>query len=140
MITTDRARAGADRLPTLLHRRALPEFLVLCGFVVLTVALTYPLVWHLRDSLPGYPPVDNFHYLWELWYPAHAIFDLHTSPFVDPKIYSPFGFDLIRNQDMSPATVLLFAPLTWAVGEVVAYIAAWRHGQHGDAASWARVA
>jgi hypothetical protein len=75
----------------------------------------------LRDSLPGYPPVDNFHYLWELWYPAHAIFDLHTSPFVDPKIYSPFGFDLIRNQDMSPATVLLFAPLTWAVGEVVAY-------------------
>jgi hypothetical protein len=101
--------------------RLSPELLVLCAFTLATVPLTYPLAWHLRDSLPGFPPVDNFHYLWELWYPAHAIFDLHSSPFLDPKIFSPFGFDLIRSQDMSPATVLLFAPLTRAVGEVVAY-------------------
>jgi hypothetical protein len=97
-----------------------PDILVLCGFTLLTVALTYPIVWHLSDSLPG-RPVDNFHYLWELWYPAHAIFDLHTSPFIDSNVYSPFGFDLIRNQDLSPATVLLFLPLTRAVGEVLTY-------------------
>jgi hypothetical protein len=115
-----------DTAPATAHRRVpwsrlAPELLVLCAFTLATVPLTYPLAWHLRDSLPGFPPIDNFHYLWELWYPAHAIFDLHSSPFVDPKIYSPFGFDLIRSQDMSPATVLLFAPLTRAVGEVVAY-------------------
>ena len=120
MMTAEPAPAGADRRPRPWYVRTLPDMLVLCGFSILTVALTYPIVWHLSDSLPG-RPVDNFHYLWELWYPAHAIFDLHTSPFIDPKIYSPFGFDLIRNQDMSPATVLLFLPLTRAVGEVVAY-------------------
>ena len=121
MIRADRPPAAADRLLRVLRGRLVPDVLVMCGFLVLTVALTYPIVWRFADTLPGYPPVDNFHYLWELWYPAHAIFDLHTSPFVDPNIYSPFGFDLIRNQDMSPATVLLFAPLTRAVGEVVAY-------------------
>jgi hypothetical protein len=98
-----------------------PDVLVMCGFLVLTVALTYPIAWRFADALPGYPPGDNFHYLWELWYPAHAIFDLHRSPFIDSKILSPFGFDLIRQQDLSPATVLLFMPLTRAVGEVVAY-------------------
>jgi len=97
------------------------DLLILCGFVILTAGLTYPLVWHLSDSLPGFPPEDNFHYLWELWYPAHAIFERHTSPFVDPYIYSPFGFDLILNQDLSPATVLLFAPVTFLLGEVVTY-------------------
>jgi hypothetical protein len=119
MRTADHARV--DHRSTLLRGGVMFDTLVLCSFAVLTVALTYPISWHLSDSLPGYPPIDNFHYLWELWYPAHAIFDLHTSPFVDPHVYSPFGFDFIRNQDMSPATVLLFVPLTRAVGEVVAY-------------------
>ena len=120
MMTAEPTSAGEDR-PSVLGSRTLADVGVLCGFTLLTVALTYPIPWHLSDSLPGYPPVDNFHYLWELWFPAHAIFDLHRSPFLDPNIYSPFGFDLIRNQDMSPVTVLLFVPLTRAVGEVVAY-------------------
>lgn len=119
MITTDVAPVVAERSQQ--WERLRTDLLALCAFTLGTVPLTYPVLWHLRDSLPGFPPVDNFHYLWELWYPAHAIFDLHTSPFLDPNIYSPFGFDLIRSQDMSPATVLLFAPLTRAVGEVVAY-------------------
>jgi hypothetical protein len=121
MISAARAPGSVDRLTAVLRGRLTADVLVLFGFVLSTVVLTHPIAWHLRDSLPGYPPVDNFHYLWELWYPAHAIFDLRVSPFIDSKIYSPFGFDLIRNQDLSPATVLLFAPLTRTVGEVVAY-------------------
>ena len=77
MMTTGSAPARADRQARLWYVRMAPDILVLFGFALLTVALTYPIVWHLSDSLPG-RPVDNFHYLWELWYPAHAIFDLHT--------------------------------------------------------------
>lgn len=93
---------------------------VLLLYTVLTVAMTYPAVLFLRTKVLG-GPEDNFHFLWELWYVAHAIFDLHKSPFFDPDVFVPFGFSLIRNQDLSPGTVLLFSPLTHFFGEVFTY-------------------
>jgi len=85
--------------------------LVLLLYAVLTTVMTYPAVLFLRTKILG-GPEDNFHFLWELWYVAHALFDLHKSPFFDPDVFVPFGFSLIRNQDLSPGTVLLFSPLT----------------------------
>src|SRR5215468_4210769 len=94
--------------------------LVLLLYVVLTIAMTYPAAFFLRTKVMG-GPGDNFHFLWELWYVAHALFDLHKSPFFDPDVFVPFGFSLIRNQDLSPGTVLLFSPLTHFFGEVFTY-------------------
>jgi hypothetical protein len=96
------------------------NLLVLLLYTGLTVALTYPAVLFLRSKVLG-GPEDNFHFLWELWYVAHALFDLHKSPFFDPNVFVPFGFSLIRNQDLSPGTVLLFSPLTHFFGEVFTY-------------------
>jgi hypothetical protein len=95
-------------------------FVVLLLYVCLTIAMTYPAVLFLRTKVLG-GPADNFQFLWELWYVAHSIFDLHKSPFFDPDVFVPFGFSLIRNQDLSPGTVLLFAPLTHFFGEVFTY-------------------
>ena len=94
--------------------------LVLLLYVILTIAMTYPVAFFLRTKVIG-GPADNFHFLWELWYVAHALFDLHKSPFFDPDVFVPFGFSLIRNQDLSPGTVLLFSPLTHFFGEVFTY-------------------
>src|SRR5215467_7106342 len=94
--------------------------LVLLLYVVLTMAMTYPAAFFLRTKVMG-GGGDNFHFLWELWYVAHALFDLHRSPFFDPDVFVPFGFCLIRNQDLSPGTVLLFSPLTRCFGEVFTY-------------------
>ena len=94
--------------------------LVLLLYALLTIAMTYPAVLFLRTKVMG-GPEDNFHFLWELWYVAHALFDLHKSPFFDPDVFVPFGFSLIRNQDLSPGTVLLFSPLTRCFGEVFTY-------------------
>jgi hypothetical protein len=96
------------------------NLLVLLLYTLLTVALTYPALLFLRTKVPG-GPEDNFHFLWELWYVAHAFFDLHRSPFFDPDVFVPFGYSLIRNQDLSPGTVLLFSPLTYFFGEVFTY-------------------
>jgi hypothetical protein len=93
---------------------------ILLIYVGLTIAMTYPAVLFLRTKVLG-GPADNFHFLWELWYVAHALFDLHKSPFFDPDVFVPFGFSLIRNQDLSPGTVLLFSPLTHFFGEVFTY-------------------
>src|SRR5947207_1529538 len=95
--------------------------LVLLLYVFLTIILTYPAVFFLRTRVLGGFPEDNFHFLWELWYVAHAIFDLHKSPFFDPDVFVPYGFDLLRNQDLSAGTVLFFSPLTQCFGEVFAY-------------------
>jgi hypothetical protein len=97
------------------------NIVVFLFFSLLTIVLTYPAAFHLGDRVIGAYRGDNFHYLWQLWYPAHAVFDLHTSPFLDPDIYVPYGFDLIRNQDLSPANVLLFMPVTYLLGEVATY-------------------
>jgi len=94
--------------------------LVLLVYIVLTVAMTYPAALFLSNKVMG-GAGDNFHFLWELWYVAHALFDLHKSPFFDPDVSVPFGFSLIRNQDLSPGTVLLFSPLTQFFGEVFTY-------------------
>jgi len=94
--------------------------LVLFLYVILTIAMTYPAAFFLRTKVMG-GPGDQFHFLWELWYVAHALFDLHKSPFFDPDVFVPFGFSLIRNQDLSPGTVLLFSPLTHFFGEVFTY-------------------
>jgi len=95
-------------------------FVILLLYVCLTIAMTYPAVLFLRTKVLG-GPADNFHFLWEFWYVAHSTFDLHKSPFFDPDVFVPFGFSLIRNQDLSPGTVLLFAPLTHFFGEVFTY-------------------
>jgi hypothetical protein len=96
------------------------NLLVLLLYTLLTAAVTYPALLFLRTKVPG-GPEDNFHFLWELWYVAHALFDLHKSPFFDPDVFVPFGFSLLRNQDLSPGTVLLFSPLTHFCGEIVTY-------------------
>jgi hypothetical protein len=96
------------------------NLLVLLLYVLVTIAMTYPAVLFLRSRVIG-GPEDNFHFLWELWYVAHALFDLHKSPFFDPDVFVPFGYSLIRNQDLSPGTVLLFSPLTHLFGEVLTY-------------------
>ena len=101
-------------------KRPSETILVFLFYALLTVALTYPAVFFLRTKVLG-GPADNFHFLWELWYVAHALFDLHKSPFFDPDVYVPFGFSLIRNQDLSPGTVLLFSPLTHFFGEIFTY-------------------
>lgn len=93
---------------------------VVLFYIALTVVMTYPAVLFLHKKVMG-GPEDQFQFLWGLWYVAHALFDLHKSPFFDPDVFVPFGFSLIRNQDLSPGTVLLFSPLTHFFGEVFTY-------------------
>ena len=73
------------------------NMLTLGFYTVLAVIVTWPALVHLRDQVLGDYPGDNFQFLWALLYTAHAIFDLHSSPFFDPDIYFPFGFSLFRN-------------------------------------------
>ncbi len=98
------------------------NMLALGFYTILAIIVTWPALVHLGDRVLGVYPGDNFQFLWALWYTAHAIFDLHSSPFFDPDIYFPFGFSVFRNLgEVSPATILASIPLTRCVGEVATY-------------------
>jgi hypothetical protein len=81
-----------ERLAGVVRSRwELPSVAALVGG--LAIAQTWPLVTRLGTSMPGWP-MDNFAFLYKLWWFRTALAVQHTSPFFDPNSYAPFGFDL----------------------------------------------
>ncbi len=70
---------------------------VLGLFAVLALALSWPLVAHLGDRLPGTATwaFDESTFVWNIWHFKHTLLDLHTSPLHSELIWYPLGIDLI---------------------------------------------
>ncbi len=95
--------------------------MVLGLFTVLTVVMTYPLVRSPGSSILGPPaPGDNFEYLYKVWWFAHALFEEHVSPFFNPAMFYPFGYNVALSETTLSHTIPAL-PLTVIWGEVVAY-------------------
>jgi hypothetical protein len=89
-------------------------------YSVLAVLYTYPLVLHLSDRVIGPARGDNLEYLWKIWWVAHALFDLHTSPMFIPSINVPNGYPLAYG-DLTSIHTFFAAPFTYVFGEVIVY-------------------
>jgi len=59
-------------------------------FAALAVAWTWPLVLHLRDSLPG-GPGDNYSFVWNLWWMRHVLATPGLEYFHTTYLFYPFG-------------------------------------------------
>ncbi len=94
--------------------------LALGFFCLLTLGVTWPLLLHWTDRVPGWYVADNYEYLWKLWWFKHALLDLRQSPLVAPQIFYPQGFAL-AHAELTPLHTILGLPLTWAFGEIVTY-------------------
>ena len=94
----------------------------LAGFVLLSVLLTYPLVWQLGSKIPGPPaPGDNLEYLFKTWWFKHALFELSpATPFFNPDAFYPFGYPVTLSETTLSNTIPAL-PLTLLLGEVAAY-------------------
>jgi hypothetical protein len=70
---------------------------VLGLFAVLSLALSWPLVAHLGDRLPGTATwaFDESTFVWNIWHFKHTLLDLHASPLHSELIWYPLGIDLI---------------------------------------------
>ncbi len=87
--------------------------------LALALGMTMPLAAHLSDGVLG-PPGDNFEYLYKLWWFKHALFERGVSPFFNPDVFYPDGYQLALHE-MSLAHITLGMPLTLLWGEVVSY-------------------
>jgi hypothetical protein len=77
-----------------LRRWLRTDLLIIGLYLGLTLVLTYPLVTHLTTHVPG-TNVDEYAFVWNLWWFKHAIFDLHTSPLYTQFIFYPLGVSLV---------------------------------------------
>jgi hypothetical protein len=97
----------------------LPELAVLTAIGAVSIAATFPLIFHFTDRIPG-GAGDNLYFFWELWWFKRALFDLHISPFINHEVYYPVGLELARDETTAANTVLGL-PLTATFGPAVAY-------------------
>ena len=102
------------------HERARGHLWVILFFLLLSLAVTWPLVLHMTDRVPGWYIADNYEYIWKMWWFKHAIIDVHQSPLFAPDIFYPQGFHL-AHAELSPLHTVVGLPLTWLWGEVMTY-------------------
>jgi hypothetical protein len=65
---------------------------VLGGFIVLTVALTWPIAARLFSEVPG--GGDAWQHIWNLWWVKQALLVEHTNPYHTDLLYYPEGVSL----------------------------------------------
>ena len=71
--------------------------LVILAYLALALALTYPLVLHFGDHVPGSATwaFDEYTFLWNFWWFKHAVFDLGVNPLYTNYIFYPIGVSLV---------------------------------------------
>ncbi|NUM44923.1 MAG: hypothetical protein HUU38_09470 [Anaerolineales bacterium] len=89
-------------------------------FVVLTLLVTWPLVLHFTERVPGYYKADNYEYLWKMWWFKHTLIETQQNPLFAPHIFYPQGFSL-AHAELTPLHTILGLPLIWAWGEIPTY-------------------
>lgn len=93
--------------------------LVLAAYLLLTLIFTYPLITQFSTHVIGGGKLDNYEYVWKLWWIPHALTS-GIDPFFIPTINYPAGYALAYGE-ITPAHTFLLAPLTLLLGEVVTY-------------------
>jgi hypothetical protein len=100
-------------------RRWLRNDLPVLGlYLALTLGLTYPLIANFSTHVPG-TNVDEYTFLWNIWWFKHALFDLGIDPFTTTVTFYPLGASLAF-YTLAIFNDLLALPLMAAFGLVTA--------------------
>jgi hypothetical protein len=95
---------------------------VLAAYVLLALAMTWPLARVLGTAIPG-DSFDGWQNVWNLWWMREAWLVQHSSAYFTPLLHAPTGADL-RFQTMAPFNGLATLPIQLTAGLLPAYNAA----------------
>lgn len=87
------------------------EWIVLVSFLLLTIILTFPLIFNLSGGVAT-ASGDVWQFVWNFWWFKKALVELNTNPFYTDYIYYPTGTSLLFNLNM-PLHSLLSIPLQY---------------------------
>jgi hypothetical protein len=72
-----------------------------------------------RGGVPGWEG-DNVYYVHSMWWWKHSLFELKTSPFVDPESFYPVGRENGRSE-MTVTNTIPAIPITWLFSPATGY-------------------
>lgn len=89
-------------------------------FTALTGIVAFPVVDIMaRGGVPGWEG-DNVYYVHSMWWWKHSLFELKTSPFVDPESFYPVGRENGRSE-MTVTNTIPAIPITWLFSPATGY-------------------
>ena len=115
--TTLRTGRGAGEQKPPNHQ--IKDYMVILGYLLLTLLLTYPLSLKIATHIPG-GSFDALQNVWNLWWFKYAAVDLHSNPFYTNLIYHPTGVSLLFHT-FNPFNAVLSVPLQLIFGLTVSY-------------------
>ena len=101
-------------------RPRFPHALPALFFILLVLALNYPLTLNLGTHVASNPYDDTFEVIWQLAHTRQTVFETRANPFFTPDVFYPHGWYLASGAQPTWYYVLL-SPLTAAVGPIAAY-------------------
>ena len=100
-------------------RSGLVHLAALCGYLLLTVVMTWPLATHLTTAIPG-DGFDGWQNYWNLWWVKVALVDKLTNPLITDMLYHPTGVSLYFHT-LNPINGLSTLPVQLSAGLIPAY-------------------
>jgi hypothetical protein len=100
-----------------LRKRA--DWLAAGGYLLLTLALTYPLVRQFTAAIPG-DGFDGWQNYWNLWWMKVALLEQGSSLYYTPLLYAPTGVSLLFHT-LNPFNGFFTLPVQVAWGLFPAY-------------------
>ena len=94
-------------------------WLVLITYLGLTIVMTWPMVLHLTDAIPG-DGFDGWQNYWNLWWVKQALLILKTNPYFTDYLYAPTGVSLLFHT-LNIFNALWTLPLQLNFGLAIAY-------------------
>ncbi|RLI95313.1 MAG: hypothetical protein DRO90_00555 [Candidatus Altiarchaeales archaeon] len=93
------------------YNRVKEDIVAIICYSMLTIIMTYPLVFSLNDGVPA-SSGDVWQFIWDFWWFKKALIDLRANPFYTDYLYYPNGTSLLFNLNM-PLHSLLSIPLQY---------------------------
>lgn len=100
-------------------KRKLGLFLVPIAYLVMTLVMTYPLLFRLTAAIPG-DGFDGWQNYWNLWWVKRALIDLGRHPYFTTYLDYPAGVSLFFHT-LNPFNGLWSLPIQLGGGLMLAY-------------------
>jgi hypothetical protein len=88
-------------------------------YLLLALAMTFPLVLHFGSSVPG-GAADLWSNYWNFWWWKKSLLELHRHPYWTPYLFHPSGVSLVFHTH-SPFNMLASLPVNVLFGPAAAY-------------------